>query len=60
MIQLDDRGYVRCPDCGLPVMRVQDGVLIVVSRHQGDKHTNVFRLEDVVELLQRERRKECA
>jgi len=59
-IAVDAGGYIRCQGCSLPVARVQDGVLIIESRHFGDKHVNVFRLEDVVELLERERRKECA
>lgn len=60
MIQVDDRGYVLCHDCSLPCARVQEGVLVIESHHFGGKHTNVFRLEDVVELLERERQKECA
>ena len=60
MIPIDDRGWIRCHDCSLPCARVQDGVLVIESRHYGAKHLNVFRLEDVVELLERARQKECA
>jgi len=58
---IDERGRLRCPDCGLPFACVRDGVLVIESRHSGVKHINAIRLEDVVELLQeRERQKECA
>jgi len=58
---VDERGRLRCPDCGLPFARVQDGVLVIETQHYGKRHTNVLRLEDVVQLLQeRERQRECA
>ena len=58
---IDERGFLRCSDCHLPFARVQEGVLIIESKHDRVKHMNVIRLEDVVELLQdRERQKECA
>lgn len=56
---VDERGFIRCDECNLPYARVQDGVLVIESRHYGVKHTNVIRLEDMIELLQ-ERQKECA
>jgi hypothetical protein len=41
----------QCGACDLPFATVQAGVLVIISRHGGDKHTNVLRLEDVERLL---------
>lgn len=54
MINVDERGYIRCQSCGLPCARVQNGMLIIESRHYGVRHTNVFRIDDMLELLQGE------
>jgi hypothetical protein len=29
-----------CTVCGLPWARIQDGQIIVISRHHGEQHTN--------------------
>jgi hypothetical protein len=45
-----------CSCCGLPWATIQNGVLVVVARHGGDKHTNVLRLDDLYELMRRDTR----
>lgn len=45
---------LRCDCCGLPYARIQQGALVVESRHHGDKHTNVVALEALLELCRRE------
>ena len=42
---------LRCACCGLPYARVQDGCLVVESRHHGDKHTNAIALAEVARLF---------
>lgn len=41
----------QCGACDLPYAIVQNGVLVIVARHNGDRHTNVLKLEDVERLL---------
>jgi hypothetical protein len=41
----------QCGGCGTPYAVVQNGVLVIIARHNGEKHTNVLRLEDVERLL---------
>lgn len=43
---------LRCAKCGLPWATIQNGVLMVESKHNGDKHTNVITLAELVKLLQ--------
>ncbi len=42
---------LRCACCGLPYARVQNGCLVVESRHHGEKHTNAISLADVARLF---------
>jgi hypothetical protein len=41
---------LRCSKCGLPFARVQNGVLIVESKHRGETHVNVIPLAHLIEL----------
>jgi hypothetical protein len=41
---------LRCSKCGLPYARVQNGVLIIESKHRGETHVNVIALADLAEL----------
>lgn len=41
-----------CPGCALPVAYVQNGALVIESRHHGARHVNVLPLTRVIELLQ--------
>ena len=43
---------LRCEQCGLPFARIQNGVLVVESRHHGQVHLNVISLAAIRELLQ--------
>ncbi len=43
---------LRCHVCGLPWGRLQDGVLIIESKHHGEKHTNTVVVEKLVKLCQ--------
>ena len=43
---------LRCHICGLPWGRLQDGVLIIESRHHGEKHTNAVMVEKLLEVCQ--------
>jgi hypothetical protein len=43
---------LRCDDCGLPWARVRNGVLMVESRHHGEKHTGVIPVAELVKMCQ--------
>ncbi len=43
---------LRC-NCGLPWAEVQNGCLVVLSRHRGQQHVNVITLEELRRLLER-------
>jgi hypothetical protein len=40
-----------CSCCRLPLARIQNGVLIIESRHHGERHTNVIALAELVQLI---------
>jgi hypothetical protein len=42
---------LRCSCCNLPYAEVKNGVLVIVSRHSGDRHINALALADVERLL---------
>ena len=44
---------LRCAECGLPFGRVQNGVLIVESRHHGETHTNAIAVQRLQRLARR-------
>ena len=39
---------LRCGQCGLPWAKISNGVLVVESRHHGDRHVNVIALEELL------------
>lgn len=39
------RRKVGCAECRTPVAEVVDGVLVIKSRHHGNVHTTIIRLE---------------
>lgn len=39
--------FLRC-SCGTPVAAIQNGVLIIRSRHHGEQHQTVFSLVDLI------------
>jgi hypothetical protein len=41
-------------ECGLPFAHIQRDVLVVLSRHNGDKHVNVITLAEIKKLLEQE------
>lgn len=43
---------LRCGQCGLPWAKVQNGVLVVESRHHGERHVNVIALAELFKLWQ--------
>lgn len=43
---------LRCGQCGLPWAKICNGVLVVESRHHGDRHVNVITLDEVKRLWQ--------
>lgn len=40
-----------CSCCKLPFARIQNGVLIIESRHHGEKHTNVIALAELLRMI---------
>jgi hypothetical protein len=42
---------LKCACCDLPFATIQRGVLMVNSRHHGDKHVNVVTLQDLIQWL---------
>jgi hypothetical protein len=43
---------LRCAACGLPFARLQNGVVVVQSKHHGQKHVNGVAVARLVELCQ--------
>ena len=41
---------LRCGQCGLPWAKISNGVLVVESRHHGDRHVNVISLDELARL----------
>jgi hypothetical protein len=54
MIHLShDRITLMCQcGCGTPFATVQDGCLVIVARHAGEKHISVLKLEHIAALLE--------
>ncbi len=51
---MTDVVVLRCCHCGLPWAKVQAGVLIIESKHHGDKHVNVIPLADLLRMCHNE------
>ncbi len=51
---LDEKGRLICQCCGLPFARLQNGCLVVESRHSGEKHVNAVSIEELVKLAKQE------
>jgi uncharacterized protein with PIN domain len=43
--------YIRCDQCRTPIAEVQNGALIIRSRHMGGVHVTVIPLERLTALL---------
>jgi hypothetical protein len=41
---------LRCGQCGLPWAKISNGVLVVESRHHGDRHVNVISLDELARM----------
>jgi hypothetical protein len=41
---------LRCGQCGLPWAKLSNGVLVVESRHHGERHVNVIALETLFKM----------
>ena len=41
---------LRCGQCGLPWAKISNGVLVVESRHHGDRHVNVISQEELARI----------
>ena len=41
----------RCYKCNLPFARLQNGAIVIESRHHGEKHTNSISVWDLVLLV---------
>lgn len=41
---------LRCAECGLPFLELEDGQLHIVSRHHGRRHANTVAVSDLVRL----------
>ncbi len=42
---------LRCTECGLPWAKIVNGVLVVESRHHGEKHTSVIAITELEKLM---------
>lgn len=49
---------LRCGQCGLPWAKISNGVLVVESRHHGDRHVNAIALPELTRLWQEAQRAE--
>ena len=45
---------LRCPQCGLPVCRVEDRQLLIESRHHGHYHTSTIPVDKLLRLCDTE------
>lgn len=43
---------LKCSCCDLPFAVIQRGVLVIVSRHHGDRHINTVVVADLLRALQ--------
>lgn len=41
----------QCGACTLPFATIQAGVLVILARHNGERHTNVVTLADLERML---------
>jgi len=41
---------LRCGQCGLPWAKICNGVLVVESRHHGDRHVNAIAIAELERL----------
>lgn len=51
---VDERGRLICACCGLPFARLQNGCLVVESKHSGERHVNAISVEQLVRISQEE------
>lgn len=49
---------LRCA-CGTPWAEVQNGCLVIKSRHRGEQHVNVITLAQLVKLLAEQGQEAC-
>jgi hypothetical protein len=45
--------YLLCSTCRLPFARIENGCLIIESRHHGSRHTNTISLDVLEEKVRR-------
>jgi len=50
---------LRCAECGLPWARLQDGVLIVESRHHGETHVNALPARRLLAMARQQEREQA-
>jgi len=43
-----------CSRCGLPTGRIENGVLIIESRHHGQTHRNVYALDLLRRMIEQQ------
>lgn len=43
-----------CSRCGLPTGRIENGVLIIESRHHGRTHRNVYALDQIRRMIEQQ------
>lgn len=43
---------LRCVHCGTPIAEIQGGVLVIRSKHHGQQHINLLRLEDLKQKME--------
>jgi hypothetical protein len=48
---MTDQAVLKCSCCDLPFAVVQRGVLVIQSRHHGERHVNVLTLEELRRML---------
>ena len=42
---------LRCAKCGLPYATMQNGAIVIESRHHGEKHINVVSVWELVMMV---------
>jgi len=46
----EQRIYLRCGDCNLPVAHLENGAVVIKARHSGDRHVAAFAVLDLIRL----------
>jgi hypothetical protein len=50
VVRREEAIVMRCRHCGTPYLELQDGAVVIRSRHHGELHVNVVSLRTLAEM----------